>query len=55
MRELHRQKENSLDVIYCADGTWQARSRSERFDSAEMKFRTLMTNACSHALQLLSK
>lgn len=55
MRELHRQKENSLDVIYCADGTWQARSRSERFNTAETKFRTLLTNACSHALQQLTK
>lgn len=50
MREQHRQKENSLDVIYCADGTWQARSRADRFNTAEEKFRTLMAQACDASL-----
>ena len=50
MREQHRQKENSLDVIYCADGTWQARSRADRFNTAEEKFRTLMAEACNASL-----
>lgn len=51
MRDQHRQKEHSHDVIYCADGTWQARSRSDRFNTAEEKFRTLMSHACEASLQ----
>lgn len=50
MRDQHRQKENSHDVIYCADGTWQARTRSDRFNTAEAKFRTLMAQACDASL-----
>ncbi|MCE2797523.1 MAG: hypothetical protein LW816_19535 [Planctomyces sp.] len=51
MRDQHRQKENSHDVIYCADGTWHTRSRSDRFNTAEEKFRTLMSHACDASLR----
>jgi len=50
MRAQHRQKENSLDVIFCADGTSQACSRADRFNTAEEKFPTLMAKACDASL-----